>query len=129
MTAISYEELRGRGFRINSTNASHVPHMVMMLERRMDTALEISKSSAVGCEWTVWLRSDLAHSRCRFCYLRTVTTMEQIETLFQAIIDQPLPYTPFDAAQFAKALDEERADCERHYKEYCLNERWGYVPS
>jgi hypothetical protein len=55
--------------------------------------------------------------------------MEQIETLFQAIIDQPLPYTPFDAAQFATALEEERADCERHYKEYCLNERWGYVPS
>lgn len=128
MTRITYETLRQRGFRITSTNVSDVPHMTFLLDRRMDTALEIAPSYRHATDWCVWLRSDLAHSRCRFCYLRNVSRMEQVEALAAAIMDEPLPVEEIDVEQFAESLERERADCTRRYAEYCRNERWSYVP-
>ena len=126
---ITYEELRRRGFRIQSTNTSNVPHMVYLLDRKMDTALEIAPTHGHDSQWCVWLRSDIAHSRCRFCYLRTVSSMEQVENLVWGIMDESLPIEDIDVEQFAESLERERADCSRRFAEYCRNEQWGYVPS
>lgn len=126
MTQITYEALRKRGFRIVTTAASHVPHMLIGCDRRMETALEVAPG--LRDSWTVWLRSDLAHSRCRFCYVRNVESMEQLERLYAAISDGALPIDDYDAKAFDEALAHEKEDSRRHYLEYCKDQRWGYVP-
>ena len=126
MTPITYEQLRRRGFRIVTTAASHVPHMLIGCDRCMETALEVAPG--LRDSWTVWLRSDLAHSRCRFCYVRNVTAMEERESLYKAISDSALPFDDYDAKAFDEALAHEKEDSQRHYMEYCKDQRWGYVP-
>lgn len=128
MTAITYLTLRSRGFRLHSNDCSHVPHMVIRLDTRSETALEIAPGSQREGSWIVWLRSDIAHSRCRFCFVRDVVSMEQVEALYEAIMGSLLPIEQIDEAQFLAALAAQREECERHYREYVKNERWSYVP-
>lgn len=128
MTQITYARLRERGFRLHSTDCSHVPHMVVCLNRRSETALEVGPYHADERTWCVWLRSDMAHSRCRFCFVREATSMDELDILFSAITGDPLPDEEIDAEQFAAMLAREREDCQRRYAEYCKNERWSYVP-
>lgn len=128
MTQITYERLRASGFLLHSTDCSDRPHMVIVLSIRVDTALELSPYHNDEREWCCWLRSDLAHSRCRFCYLRTLSTMEQLGRLFAAITDTDLPTESIDETKFAESLAREREECTRRYREYCRNERFSYVP-
>lgn len=124
---ITYEWLRSRGFRFHSTNASNVPHMVRVTDSRMDTALEIGE--AIGGGWTVWLRSDIAHSRCRFCFLRHIDTQKQLESLWFGITDRHLVLEAYDPEQFAESLERCKEEAQRHYLEYAKhNLRYGYVP-
>jgi hypothetical protein len=123
---ITYEWLRSRGFRLQSHHVDNQPHMVLVLPGRNETALEVC-ASYDGC-WIVWLRSDLAGSRTRFCFLRHVKTDDQVERLYQGITDSPLLPVEWDPKQFAEGLERERQDCERRYQEYCRKERYGYIP-
>ncbi len=127
---ITYEYLRSINFRILSTNVSPSVHLLWRFDNRMDLALEVAESGGrTGRDWIVWLRSDLAHSRCRFCFVRCVETQEQIERLIEAITDRPVERVDFDRVQFEEALAEERVDAKRRYAEYCRDDRWGYYPS
>lgn len=128
MTQITYEQLRQCDFRLHSTDCSDRPHMVLMLSTRSDTALELSPYHDDEREWCCWLRSDMAYSRCRFCYLRTLTTMSQLELLYLAITDKRLCTYTIDLVQFNESLEREREECKRRYHEYCRNERFSYVP-
>ena len=128
--SVTYQNLRKRGFRIHSTACSPMPHMVYRLDNKADTALEIGPYGDDERIWCVWLRSDIAHSRCRFCFIRSVETMDEIGRLILAIMDGTLPAEEeVCEATFAVSLSREREDCMRRYEEYCRNERWSYVPS
>lgn len=126
MTPITHTTLRGIGFRLHSTDCDNSPHMVLALNSRCETALEICEP--IQRDWPVWLRSDIAHSRCRFCFLRGVEFMEQLERLIEAITDRPVQREEFDADQFAESLAREREDCQRRYQEYCRHQRWSHIP-
>lgn len=54
--------------------------------------------------------------------------MDGLEKLFEAIMDAPLKTEAFDEEQFKASLAAQREECERHFREYCKNERWSYVP-
>jgi hypothetical protein len=124
---ITYELLRSRGFRLDSSHVDNKPHMVIRLkESRYESFIEISKSVMAG--WAVWLRSDLAHSRCRFIYVRDVESSEQLERLYQGLTDHALPTEPFDAERFSLVMAREKAECQLRYQEYAAKERYGYVP-
>lgn len=124
-----YQDLRRIGFRIHSTTTSPHVHMVHVLSNKNETALEIGPYRDSCDEWCVWLRSDLAHSRCRFCYLRSVTEVCQVIALIEAISDRPPEVVDYCEATFAVSLAQEGEDCRRRYAEYCRNERWSYVPA
>lgn len=128
MDPITYYWLRCIGFRITSTNCDNQPHMVYMLDSRMDTALEMSPSVTGNNNWCVWLRSDLAHSRARFCYVRTVEQRSQVMDLIKAIVGCAPTHEERDFTAFELSLADERKECQRRYSEYCRNERWGHVP-
>lgn len=119
---LTYPLLRSRGFRIVTTQSSPSPHMARVFGRH-DQALELSepvdaRQPSGDFGWFCWLRSDIAHSRCRFVFLRSVFTIEQLERLWLAITDTPLDEQPYDAEQFAQAIQREREDAERRYIEY-----------
>lgn len=124
---ISFPGLRGIGFRIASSNCSNVPHMVLVCDRRMDTAFEVAPCN-VKPDWSVWLRSDLAHSRARFVFLRSVRYMHQLEKLIEAVTDEPPARVEFDQPQFDVAIAQEAEDCRRRFSEYCVGARWGSIP-
>lgn len=126
--AVTYHLLREWGWRLDSPTGDPNPHMIYRLDPRIESALEISPYNQRMDDWCVFLRSDIAHSRCRFVFLRSVKRMDQLADLIQAITDRPPQRVEFDADQFANSLAAERADCERRYHEYARNERWGHVP-
>jgi hypothetical protein len=124
---VTFFRLRCMGFRLDSTHIDNRPHMTYVLGHKQDTALEIAESVYPG-KWTVWLRSDLAGSRTRFCYLRTVDRVEQLRALILAIADELPPNEERDEAEFVVALNQELADCSRRYHEYAAGNRWPRVP-
>ena len=93
-----------------------------------ETALEITQSIWPLGDWTIWLRSDVAHTRCRFCYLRNVRKTDQVERLVLGITDRPLVEEEWNPESFAEALRREQDDCLRRYREYANKERHGRVP-
>lgn len=93
-----------------------------------EVGLEIAQVRPDSSEWFVWLRSDMAHSKCRFCFLRHVDRQEQLTRLIESITDRPVVTEDFDRERFAESLAEEMKDCDRRYLEYCRNERFGRVP-
>lgn len=125
--ALSFYRLRCMGFRLDSTHVDNKPHMVCLLGGRLETSLEISECVYPG-KWTVWLRSDLAGSRTRFCYLRTVERCNQVGALILAITDASPAIELRDEAEFHASLAMEAADCKRRYREYCRDARWPRVP-
>lgn len=121
--------LRRIGFRLAQAGVDNHPHMIAPVNRNMETALEVAPSlHRPGCFWTVWLRSDMAHSRCRFCYIRDVSTVRQLVTLMEAISGDRVQDVDFDADQFRDSLEREWRDCRRRYIEYANDARWGRVP-
>ena len=121
--------MRRIGFPFAQPGVDNQPHMFAQVHRNMDTALEVSPSQyRDGNQWTVWLRSDLAHSRCRFCYVRNVSTVGELVSLMEAISGQPVQDVDFDADQFQDSLEREWRDCRRRYHEYANDARWGRVP-
>lgn len=120
--------LRRIGFRIVSTGVDTKPHMMASVSTRMETGLEIAPSHGPRRSWIVWLRSDMAHSRARFCYVRNVSTVGQLVRLMESISNAVVEDVDFDADQFRAALTEEADDCQRRYEEYCRDARWGHVP-
>ena len=121
--------LRRIGFRFAQAGVDTQPHMIAPVDHQMDTALEIAPSHyRDGNSWTVWLRSDLAHSRCRFCFVRNVTKVAQLVALMEAISGMPVPAVDFDTDQFAESLMLEWRECHRRYREYANDARWGRVP-
>lgn len=127
MTAISYRKLRRRGFRVDSSHLDSRPHMVYVLNGDI-SALEIAESISPRGEWAVWLRSDVAHSRCRFVFVRHVQSMEQLSAIALAISDRDLPYLDYDVATFDAVIDSERKECLCRYEQACVNERFFRVP-
>ncbi|MFO0940120.1 MAG: hypothetical protein U0930_05070 [Pirellulales bacterium] len=124
---ISWWWLRRIGFRFAQAGVDNRPHMMISLNPRHDSGLEISPSASDGQSWTVWLRSDIAHSRCRFCYVRDVQKVKQIVLLIEAM-GGTVTEIDFDADQFADSLAREWRDCKRRYHEYANDARWGRVP-
>lgn len=124
--SITPEWLRSRGFRICSTDADIRPHMVIVFGKTHESALEVSNSLLRG--WTVWARSDIAHSRCRFIYLRTVERTDQLERLYLGLTDEPLPNVEFDRERFREDWELESSECKRRYAEYCKDGRLGHIP-
>ncbi|TXH49641.1 MAG: hypothetical protein E6Q97_22300 [Desulfurellales bacterium] len=125
--------MRSIGFRICSVDADNQPHMVWQFDNRMETGIEVSRSIAQherggGTRWTCWLRSDIAHSRCRFCYIRTVERRREMLELIRGVSGTTPTESEVDAAQFAESWEREEADCKRRYAEYARGERWGRVP-
>lgn len=132
-TPLTYELLRSRGFRLVSTQASHTPHMALVYNSRYDLAIEITEPiNGIGSRdhgWPVWLRSDLAHSRSRFVFMRDVRNIEEVERLWLALTDQTLIEQPYDREQFAESLQRERFEAERRYLEYAKHGlRYGHLP-
>ena len=125
--AVSYWWLRRIGFRICSTNCDHTPHMLWLTRHRHETGLEISPSPGPrDGNWIVWLRSDLAGNRSRFCYIRDVQTVGQLVGLMEAMTDRPVELVDFDADQFDKSMAAEAKECKRRFNEYARNERWSF---
>lgn len=116
--------LRRIGFRIVSTNCDSVPHMLWLTGSRQETGLEISRSYGPDGTWMVWLRSDLAGNRSRFCYIRDVQTVGQLVGLMEAMTDRPVGLVDFNHEQFDQSMAAEAEDCERRFKEYARNDRW-----
>ena len=129
MTPITYFWLRTHGWRIVATNTSPEVHMVYQCDRKLDTCLEIARCGENSSDWNVWLRSDLAHSRCRFCFLRVVYGTQQVASLIRAITDVDPPYEYRDEDEFNDMLAACREESKRHYAEYCKNDRWSYLPA
>lgn len=128
-TPISFESLRANGFRIESHHVDSSPHMIYCLDGRYDRAIEVAQSHASTREWTVWFRSDIAHTKCRFLFLRTVTQMEQLNRLVQSISDERLPTIEYDSSQFSESMCREKEDCKRRYLEYAKrNLRYSHIP-
>ena len=128
MKQITWEFLRSIGFRFTSHGVDNTPHMILPVHQNQEVGLEICPNNFTRPDWYIWLRSDMAHSKCRFCFLRYVKTEDQLTKLIEAITDSPVQREDFDAERFAESLKEEQADCLRRYKEYALNDRWGRVP-
>lgn len=120
--------LRSIGFRLDVTHADNQPHMVWMYDSHQEVAIEASRSIANSRGWTCWLRSDLAHSRCRFCYVRTVETRDEMLALLRGVGGKAPQRVEFDEAQFQEAWTREEEDSKRRYLEYARGERWGRVP-
>lgn len=125
---ITWEFLRSIGFRFTSSSVDRVPHMVCSVHRNQEVGLEISPCYGPGCSWFVWLRSDLAHSKCRFCFIRHVDTEEQIIRLMESITDRPVVREKFDAEQFKESLAREQEDCLRRFREYLDGNRFSRIP-
>lgn len=126
--AITWWWLRRIGFRFCQAGVDNQPHMIVPVNQNQDTSLEVSRSQyRDGNYWTVWLRSDISHSRCRFCFVRNVQTVGEIVRLMEAIGD-PVKDVEFDADQFRDSLEREWRDCRRRYHEYANDARWGRVP-
>lgn len=125
---ITWVFLRSIGFRFTSSSVDRVPHMVCSLHQNQEVGLEISPNNYLGGSWFVWLRSDLAHSKCRFCFIRHVDTEEQIIRLMESITDRPVIKEEFDAEQFAESLAREQEDCQRRFREYLDGNRFSRIP-
>lgn len=124
---LSWWWLRRIGFRIVSPGVDNKPHMMASVNQNNETGLEVAQSVYNG-RWTVWLRSDIAHSRCRFCFVRNVETVGEMVKLIEAIQGATVVDVDFDADQFQESMNREAADCKRRYQEYCNDARWGRVP-
>lgn len=126
--AVSWWWLRRIGFRIVSTNCDHTPHMLWLTGHRHETGLEISPSPGPrDGTWIVWLRSDLAGNRSRFCYIRDVQTVGQLVGLMEAMTDRPVALVDFDHEEFDRSMAAEAEECRRRYAEYAKNCRWGNI--
>ncbi len=73
------------GFRFAQAGVDNQPHMIVPVNPRSESALELSPSVGSKRCWTVWFTSDIAHSRCRFCYVRDVETVGEIIRLIEAM--------------------------------------------
>lgn len=104
-----------------------MPHMVLMLDN-YERALEVAPSHLSGHEFLIWLRSDIAHSRCRFIFARRACWSSQIESLYAGLTDNMLLPVEWNKAQFAESLEMERRECLRRCKEYQRGDRLSRVP-
>lgn len=124
---LTYEWFRSRGFRLDSSHVDHHPHMVLILDQH-ERAIEVSPSDVHQQEFLVWLRSDMAHSRCRFIFARRACWSSQIESLYAGLTDRKLMEVQWDRTQFAESLEFERAECLRRCKEYQHGVRYSRIP-
>jgi len=124
---LNYEWFRSRGFRLDSSHVDHHPHMVLMLDQH-ERSIEVSPSDVHQHEFLIWLRSDIAHSRCRFIFARRACRPSQVESLYAGLTDDVLIEVDWDADQFAESLEKERQECMRRCKEYQHGVRYGRVP-
>ncbi len=120
--------LRSIGFRICSTDADNQPHMFWMYDSRQEVGVEVSRSTANKNAWTCWLRSYIPHTRCRFCFIRTVERQYEMLELLRGVSGQTPAENDIDELQFAESWERESVECERRYREYARHERWGRVP-
>lgn len=124
---LSYEWFRSRDFRLDSSHVDHHPHMVLLLDH-YDRALEVSPSDVHQREFLIWLRSDIAHSRCRFIFARRACWSSQVESLYAGLTDKKLLDVSWDKDQFAESLRLERQECLRRCKEYQCGVRHSRIP-
>jgi hypothetical protein len=127
MNLITWGFLRGIGFRLTSHHVDNTPHMLCSCHQNQEVGLELAQSYH-STDWFVWLRSDLAHSKCRFCFVRYVRTEDEIIKLLEAITGNRVCVEEFDLEVFRDSLEREKAECLRRYAEYARNERWGRIP-
>lgn len=126
-TPLTWWWLRRIGFRFANGGVDNSPHMICPINPRHDSSLEIARASGSTKHWTVWLRSDIAHSCCRFCYVRDVHTVGEIVRLIEAM-GGSVEQVDFDAEQYRDSLQREWRDCRRRYFEYANDQRWGRIP-
>lgn len=124
---ITWWWLRRLGFRITSGHLDCSPHMVIELSRNQETALEVAAPlSPSDLNWFTWLRSDIAHSKCRFCFVRSVQRVGELVKLVSAMGGH-VDAVEFDADQFRESLEAEHRDCIRRWEEYGKKQRYARV--
>lgn len=121
--AVTWHWLRRIGFRFAAASFDRTPHMLWLTRDRYETGLEISPSPGTKGQWMVWIRSDIAGNRSRFCFVRNVETLGQLMRMMEAMTDTSVTFEDFDADQFAQSLEAEKAECERRYAEFARNAR------
>ena len=125
---VTWHDLRRLGFRLDSHGVDNQPHMVCSVHPNQEVGLEIAPAITPRGTWTIWLRSDMAHSRCRFCFLRHVTFVDELVGLIEAIQGRPVIDVEYDRDVFEQSLAREMEEAKRRYAEYCADARWGRIP-
>ena len=120
-----YYQLRLLDFRLDSSHVDHHPHMTWTYDTRTDCALEISCGHN---EWLIWARSDLAHHKARFIFLRRATKIDDVIQLMEALRDSGINRVKRDRSEFMTAIEEEEEDCIRRRQEYCNDDRYPHTP-
>lgn len=117
-TPITFDALRGRGFRLREGFADFEPHMRIEISRAVDTYLEIGRCGVHRTEWTCWIVCEMSHRYGRFCFLRDVQSIEQVNALYFGLTDNDLPVEDYDASEFAEGVRMVREWCEKAWNAY-----------
>ncbi len=131
MSKITWIGLRQLGFRLITTQSDARPHMLCSVNPHEEVGLEIAPYTAHENKWCMWLRSDMAGSKARFCYIKSVETLEEVRVLIEAITGKPVEYhrtTPERESEIMAAVEQEKLDCLRRRNEYLKDDRWCRVP-
>lgn len=121
---ITYEWLRGHGFKIDHCHNDSDVHMTRCYDRGNDHHVEIAESR--DGSWFCWLRDDLSHSKCRFIHVRDLRTTQDLDRLWIGITGQPLTEEDFDLDRFLDVLQREKNEALLRYLDYAHGERYAH---
>lgn len=113
---ITYEALRGLGFRIEWPEADGRPRMIIGTDRGECQKLELCPRS--DNDWHCWLRNDMSHRRGKFIHIRPLRFIEEVEALLAAITGRPVVNESFDPDRFADALAKAKREGEVNWKRH-----------
>lgn len=114
---ITYEALRGIGFRLTIPFGNYQPHMRIPICRDVDSSLEIGPCGLKESDWGCWIVSESSHRYGKFCFLRTSWTMAQVVHLYESLTDQSPKEEEFDADQFAESVARTTHLLKEHWAE------------
>lgn len=122
-TPITFDALRAMGFRLQEPFGNYQPHMRLRVSNQLDTYLEIGTCGIRSDEWTGWIVCEIGGRYGKFCFLRSMTSMEQVGELYTGLTGKPLQAEAYDTKQFVIALEAVTRRCEEHWKGFWTNEK------